>query len=302
MDVPKPENRLRVSRLSRMLISQTSDVWEFHVSWCRFVSPGNDHNSTRPHRHSLYEMHYVTGGSLSIWLPDGKGGEREHIISADSWIILPPGVQHRLAFHSPDSKKLVIGFSLKNPSPLIRMNLNEKTSAVILPGNDGMRSLIAALAEKGSESLPMTAYIISGLIQCLILEAINRTATVRPEDVHLLQNRQKNSLTDERVDAADRYIRSRVTLTLTAQEVADHVGLNIRHLNRLFTQVYGYTVFEHIRRIRVSYAQNLLETTSMTLNDIAEVMDFSSVYAFIRFFRDACGVPPGRFRSDTAAR
>lgn len=282
----------RFSHLSRMLISQSSELWDFHVSWCRFVSQENDYHSDRPHRHSLCEMQLVTAGSLSLFTPAG-----EQLLLPGQWMLLPPGMLHHLSFHQPGSRKLVIGFSVKHPAPRIEaampacfMRLHSATGA--------MQALLQALQEKEQENLLLTPYIVSCLIQGLILEALNLHSPPSPEQ----EAERKHSLADERVDAACRYIQANIAYAVTVREVAGHVSIHPRHLNRLFHQACGQSVSQRIQQMRMEHARLLLESTDMSLSDIAESMNFSSVYAFSRTFKTVCGVPPGKFQRDAAAR
>ena len=166
-------------------------------------------------------------------------------------------------------------------------------------GTETMHALIHALHEQGEKNLILSPYIISCLIQSLVLEALS---IQYPLTSAAQTDAKKNSIIDQRVDMANQYIQSNISYAITAQEVADHVGINLRHLNRLFHNVCGQSVYHHIQQMRMTHAQMLLETTSMSLSDIAESMDFSSVYAFNRAFKAVCGVSPGKFQHDAAAR
>ena len=284
----------RFSHLSRMLISQSNDMWDFHVSWCRFVTPNNHHHSDRPHKHSLYEMQFVTEGSLSLFVQ----GETK-VLPRGKWIIIPPQALHHLRFNQQDTQKLVIGFSVNKLAPRIEASMQAEYFLQVYDSTETMNYLVNALREQEKENRTLSPYVISGLIQSFILEALNlHSPLISP----VSNVSQKNSISDQRVDASIQYIQSNISYAITAQEVADHIGINLRHLNRLFHNVCGQSVYQQIQQIRMKHAQMLLETTSMSLSDVAESMDFSSVYAFSRAFKSVCGVPPGKFQHDAAAR
>ena len=286
---------LRVSHLSRMLISQSSNIWDFHVSWCRFVTRDTDNHSDRTHRHSLYELQVTLQGSLSIFLSN----EDPQIIHAGEWLIIPPQAPHHLQFSKPGTEKLVIGFSVKKMTPSLISAFSQGSWDIVRQVSPSMLKMIDILQDKSNETQQLTPHIISFLIQGIVLESLNIISSAfdqRETDMW------KNSTNDVFVDKANQYIQDHVSYAVSSQEVADYLGISLRHLNRLYHVACGHSIYSQIQQARVAHAQILLETTSMSLSDIAESMEYSSVYAFIRAFKNICGVTPGKFQRDAAAR
>ncbi len=284
----------RVSHLSRMMISQSGEIWDFHVSWCRFVTQDTDNHSDRIHRHSLYELQATLRGSLSVYL-----NEKPQIIHAQEWMIIPPQVPHHLEFNDADTLKLVIGFSARNMTPGISAAFASERLGTVREASPSMLKMMEILQEKNHEAQHLTMHIISFLIQGIVLEALNIISSVSDEQE---TNMWKNSANDVFVDKVNRYIQDHISYAIHSQEVADALGISLRHLNRLYHAACGHSVYTQIQQARVGHAQILLETTSMSLSDIAESMEYSSVYAFIRAFKSICGVSPGKFQRDAAAR
>ena len=60
--------------------------------------------------------------------------------------------------------------------------------------------------------------------------------------------------------------------------------------------IYNENVISYCRRKRIEYAKNILKTTTMPIQDIAEKMHFSDIYSFSRFFKMYVGCAPTCYR------
>lgn len=96
-------------------------------------------------------------------------------------------------------------------------------------------------------------------------------------------------------DAAD-YIQRRLAEPLAVAEVANAVGYSERHLERLFRQVFGMTVWQFVVQSRVHAATRELTHTGRTVTQIALDYGFCDASAFSRAFRAATGQSPTEYR------
>jgi AraC family transcriptional regulator of adaptative response / DNA-3-methyladenine glycosylase II len=79
-------------------------------------------------------------------------------------------------------------------------------------------------------------------------------------------------------------------------ELAEHLGIGPRHLSRLFMRHAGATPGEIAATRRVQCAKRLIDTTSLTLAEIAFAAGFRSVRRFNDAFRSTYKRPPSAFR------
>lgn len=68
------------------------------------------------------------------------------------------------------------------------------------------------------------------------------------------------------------------------------------YISRLFSRFAGMTFKEYLHSERLKKAVRLLDETNMTVGEIAWQCGFESPSYFIRIFRAAFGMPPGRHR------
>jgi AraC-like DNA-binding protein len=69
------------------------------------------------------------------------------------------------------------------------------------------------------------------------------------------------------------------------------------HSIRVFRRVVGCTPARHVQERRLSHAAELLERTSLTIDEIAERCRFAYRFHFSRVFAQRMVEPPGRYRA-----
>lgn len=97
------------------------------------------------------------------------------------------------------------------------------------------------------------------------------------------------------VQLAINYINEAYVQPLTLETVAKNAFVSPAHLTRLFQRYCGTTVTKYIISKRIAEAKKLLgEGKSVT--DTAFLCGFNDYANFIRAFKRAVGVPPGKYR------
>jgi LacI family transcriptional regulator len=99
------------------------------------------------------------------------------------------------------------------------------------------------------------------------------------------------------VSAALRYIQENFFRgNLSVDDVVAHGCVPRRALERAFRQELRRTPLNEILRVRVNHAQRLLETTSLSVGDIAARSGFVNLNHFFRVFQARTGLTPRKFR------
>lgn len=75
-----------------------------------------------------------------------------------------------------------------------------------------------------------------------------------------------------------------------------------RNLSRLFNEQTGLSVTEYVNRMRVALAYELVTTSQLDMEHVAERAGFASSRQFRRAWNRLHTCPPGRLRGDRAAR
>ncbi|MFF4760541.1 GlxA family transcriptional regulator [Streptomyces sp. NPDC001292] len=83
---------------------------------------------------------------------------------------------------------------------------------------------------------------------------------------------------------------------LSLADIAAHAGMSTRTLIRRFREQTGTTPLQWLHRARIRQAQHLLETTSHSVERIADQVGFGSPTAFRDRFKRMTGVSPNTYR------
>ena len=83
---------------------------------------------------------------------------------------------------------------------------------------------------------------------------------------------------------------------LTAERVADEVGLSRGYFCALFKREAGVGIAEYIQSRRIEAAKNMLRHSEIPYAEIAAILSFSSQSHFSRVFREKVGVTPREYR------
>lgn len=121
-----------------------------------------------------------------------------------------------------------------------------------------------------------------------------------------LQQNVSASLVDVSTHSAisDRRIHKVLELVSSAPHhtipvLAQSVNLSASRLEHLFKQYTNGCLREHIIKARVHHAERLLQTTELSIKEIAAHLGYAHSPSFIRVFTAARGQSPRRFRDCT---
>lgn len=104
------------------------------------------------------------------------------------------------------------------------------------------------------------------------------------------------------VAAALRLIEGGLDRDLDVGALAAAVGTSRSHLGALFRASVGCAPSRWHLRLRLERARALLANPYASVGDVAAQLGFRDLNWFVRRFRSAHGLPPGRWRASTAAQ
>lgn len=78
--------------------------------------------------------------------------------------------------------------------------------------------------------------------------------------------------------------------------VCDALNISYPYLSRIFKEKYKTTLSDYLNNVRINKGAELLCTTALTVNEIAEKVGYNNIQSFQRFFKKITGVTPGDYR------
>ena len=112
--------------------------------------------------------------------------------------------------------------------------------------------------------------------------------------MHRLRKRKISSI---HVIKCIEYIQDNLHTRISAEELANHVGLNRSYLSKLFKSETGVSVSEYIRELKIDAAKNMLLYSKYTPAEIAFILGFSGQSHFTEVFRQLVGETPKKYQS-----
>lgn len=93
----------------------------------------------------------------------------------------------------------------------------------------------------------------------------------------------------------ERYIHENHT-SVTISDLVDQFHYNEDYFNRLFREHTGVTYSDYLKSVRLSYAENMLKTTDLSVDEIMVRAGYQSKAYFYRIFEQYYGLTPAKYR------
>ncbi|MFC4306661.1 AraC family transcriptional regulator [Cohnella boryungensis] len=97
------------------------------------------------------------------------------------------------------------------------------------------------------------------------------------------------------------YLSSNLTESLSIAEMAHYVGYSESHFCLIFKKVFGESPHHYLVRMRIMKAKELLRTTELHLEVIAQYCGFANASHFSKTFKLHADMTPTQFRQNASA-
>lgn len=150
--------------------------------------------------------------------------------------------------------------------------------------------------------LALVAQLVSGLLatdvaRVLLLDRLRQGDVEQPKELSDVAG-----WTSESLRRALQVMEERIEEPLATSQIAQTVGLSTRQLERIFVRYLKMSPLVYYRRMRLQRARVLIESSHLSLTEIAVAVGFDSLSAFSRIFKKCFGQSPVQLRRDLAER
>lgn len=177
-----------------------------------------------------------------------------------------------------------------------------------MPEMDGFAVLETLRSRETTRDIPVIV-LTARLLSDAELQRCNRGVTTilgkglfsTAETLHHIESalsRQHtlSKATQQLVRQATACIHARYTEPLTREDIAQTVGISADYLTDCFRQELGITPMAYLRRYRIRRARELLETSNLSIMQVALAAGFSESAHFTRTFQHEVGMTPRAYR------
>ena len=150
----------------------------------------------------------------------------------------------------------------------------------VMNGSSQVQSQLEEICRAFQEGTPLSAAIACSLLKVLLLCFHQKTEPIHPA-----------------VSAAEEYIRTHYMRELRNREIAELVGYDEHHLNRLFQKHLGKSMHQYLFEMRLNQVRTQILNTNLPLSVIAEQNGFASYPHLSDVFKRQFGVSPREYRN-----
>lgn len=283
----------------------TLDINNFVISCC-YQLPFEKNFVFNPHFHPRPEIMFIRSGDIVIHIFSNKNGKDvcyEKRLKDNQYIFIDSNVPHSFEVledtvianvemrYEPLSSPAftdVVGM-LRKDSPRFFRDINQSGFGVYTDSSSlrhCLLSLITLIIEAHKdEKTPIATeqlYLEKIYIQEMFtLLALNATATSTGHVVY--------------VRKASEFLKNNFTRDITLDDVAAYAGANKYYLEKEYKKYTGNTIISTLLSLRCKMACSLLETTNLSISEIARKCGFNIRQQLIYNFKKIYGVTPSEF-------
>ncbi|MDD4025174.1 MAG: helix-turn-helix domain-containing protein [Kiritimatiellae bacterium] len=118
----------------------------------------------------------------------------------------------------------------------------------------------------------------------------------KPQQVVTRDSTRRLQVNDRLVIRALEHIRINAGLNIRVSDVAEHVGVTPRWLEKRFAQTLGRSAMEEIQRARMATVRSLVADTNLAFKEIARRCGFTGANHLGVLFRAALGMTMSEYR------
>ncbi len=123
---------------------------------------------------------------------------------------------------------------------------------------------------------------------------IYKLLTELSNPVHISTN--NNTSYEESIMEARTYITEHLGDRLTVKQISKTIHMSPSHFSMVFKQQTGFSPYDYVLVTRLNKAKDYLQSTDLTVSQIAYEVGFNSDANFIYFFKQHTGISPNKFR------
>lgn len=107
---------------------------------------------------------------------------------------------------------------------------------------------------------------------------------------------------DENIVQAQIWLQDNCQKEIRLQDVASRFDMSVRTFNRRFKEATGKTPLGYLQEIRIDMAKDLLQTSNLSISEIAYKVGYQDVGYFSTLFKTQLAISPSEYRTTVRAK
>lgn len=239
------------------------------------------------------------------------GFDTTSIASSDTFAALQTGVVEGLAGSTPAGAYLnyrdIIDYYYSdylqyrdiNWNPLVLFEKNLLMPVLHFHGKhlERLEQMMYMLVAESENKQNFQDVFIADISELIVLEIGRYCGSIYPE---IVRNAVYNDVFKDipyMLKNILEYINSNYqNSSLTLSSIAERFWVNPSYLSRYFKTYMGINIVQYIRSMRIFYAKSLLQSSDMSIAEVAEKVGVKSASHFSKIFENEVGESPSKFR------
>ena len=242
----------------------------------------------------------LTGDFEIIFFIGGEGyitvGDNNYICKKGDFVFIPPFVRHSISttWENPHDNYW-IHFDI-NPLSLRQKFINLFThSNKYLTRIKNYDSLISIYKSLETEYISGQQGFLA-LFKASILSILVQVLKNIEIDLSMLENEKTNSSLQLLADSILAYINENILEVHSVKSICNEFSISKTHLNNIFIKTIGVSPGKMIQYLKLKRAEHTLLTTAMNIEEVSDMLGYSSPSYFSNAFKKNYGLSPDIFR------
>lgn len=280
-------------------VSPKEDKWGLYITALgrSFVKSFEDYPQGR-HPHT-YELTWNRGRTLDdyflVFISKGEGVFSSancptKKVEAGTCFFLYPRVWHR---YKPEPQigweEYWVGFNGPFADYIMKNNFYHPEDPFI---HFGLETEMLVIFTKMVDLIKSSFLGYQQQLAGLLIQLLGLIHTTTKVDI------KKSSPTEQLIAKAKFLIQESFERPLDVEVLATELPMGYSAFRKQFKMITGESPHQYHQRFRLERAKELLTTTLLNINEIADQTGFESVYHFSKLFKAKTGVSPSIYRSD----
>ena len=107
---------------------------------------------------------------------------------------------------------------------------------------------------------------------------------------------------DEEILQSQLWLKNNLNKPLSINDTAQQFGMSVRNFSRRFKEATGKTPLQYLHNMRIAVAQDLLQSSNLSIGDIADKVGYTDVSHFSQLFRKKRSLTPSEYRTTVRAK
>ena len=147
-----------------------------------------------------------------------------------------------------------------------------------------MEKIIATDIKSAGSSLKLKSYLY------LVLSEIQRVNCMQAP------THQKKNYTEEYIEKALDFIEKNYSRSIKVTDIAKHIGLDRSYFTSIFKEIMNISPQRYLIEFRMKKAAYLLESTDLSIGDIARSVGYKDPLGFSKVYKSIVGISPSKYR------